>query len=143
MTATRSRQEEKNYKKYLQTADKKACVFCPIKKGDDNYIEETTNFKVIRNRFAYSLWDGQKVTDHLMITPKKHTDDLANMTPKEKSEYVDLVDKYERLGYNIYSRSTTNAIRSIAHQHTHLIKTEGGNKRFVFLLRKPYIRIIK
>jgi len=143
MTATRSRKEEKIYKKHLKSTNRNDCAFCIIKKGNRQLVEETNNFKIIKNIFAYSLWDGQKVTDHMMITPKKHTDSLANMQPKEKIEYVDLVEKYEKLGYNIYSRAPSSAIKSIAHQHTHLIKTEGDSKRFIFLLRKPYIRIVR
>jgi ATP adenylyltransferase len=143
MTATRSRKEEKVYKKYLKMTDHSICSFCPIKAGEDQFVEETKNFKIIKNIFAYSIWDGQKVVDHLMVTPKKHTDSLAAMAPAEKIEYVDIIEKYESQGYNIYSRAPASAIKSIPHQHTHLIKTEGDSKRFVFLLRKPYIRIVR
>lgn len=142
MTATRSRKEEKDYKKYLKTINHTDCVFCVIKKGNEQLVEETKNFKVIKNIFAYSLWDGQAVTDHMMITPKKHSDSLANMRPKEKVEYVDLIEKYEKLGYNIYARAPSSVIKSVIHQHTHLIKTEGSSKRLVLLLRKPYFRIV-
>lgn len=142
MTATRSRKEEKEYSKHLKSVNRAGCAFCPIKKGDNQFVEGTNSFKIIRNIFAYSLWDGQKVTDHMMITPKKHTDSLANMKPAEKIEYVNIVEKYEKLGYNIYSRAPSSAIKSIVHQHTHLIKTEGDSKKFVMLLRKPYIRIV-
>lgn len=143
MTATRSRKEEILYKKHLKTTNRNDCAFCPIEKDSSQFIEETNSFKVIRNIFAYSIWDGQKVTDHLMITPKRHTDSLANMDKNEKIEYVDLIEKYEKQGYNIYSRAPSSAVKSILHQHTHLIKTEGASKRFVFLLRKPYIRIVR
>jgi hypothetical protein len=143
MSATRSRKEEKKYKKHLKHFGVDACAFCPIQKDSDQFIEETAHFKVIKNIFAYSLWDGQSVTDHLMVTLKKHTDNLASMTTKEKVDYVDLIEKYEKLGYNIYARAPTSKIKSISHQHTHLIKTKGNAKRLIFLLRKPYFRIVR
>ena len=142
MTATRSRKEETDYKKYLKTIKHADCVFCIIEKGNDQLVEETVGFKVIKNIFGYSLWDGQRVTDHLMITPKKHSNSLANMKPNEKVEYVDLIEKYEKLGYNIYSRAPSSIIKSVVHQHTHLIKTEGRPMRLVLLLRRPYFRIV-
>jgi len=143
MTATRSRSEEENYKYYLKSVKHIDCVFCDIKKGNKDTIEETASFKVIKNIFAYSLWDGQVVIDHMLITPNIHTDSLANMRRQDKVEYVDLVEKYEKLGYNIYARAPSSAMKSIVHQHTHLIKTGGGPRRFVLLLRKPYIRIVR
>lgn len=143
MTATRSRSEEKGYRKYLKTVKSTTCVFCVMQKGNDQYVEETTHFKVIKNIFPYSLWDGQKVVAHLMVTPKKHTDSLKTMEPSEKVEYVDLLEKYEKMGYNIYLRAPTSVIKSIVHQHTHLIKTEGSPKKIVLHTRKPYVRIVR
>lgn len=143
MTATRSRRQENEYKKYLKTVNPGSCVFCVIQKGNDQYVEETKHFKVIKNIFAYSLWDGQKVVDHLMITPKKHTDSLKSMKSADKVEYVDLLEKYEKVGYNIYLRAPASVIKSVVHQHTHLIKTEGGPKKLVLHMRKPYIRVVR
>jgi ATP adenylyltransferase len=143
MTAYRSRAEHLRYQQYLKGVDPSTCVFCAIKKGDDQLVEETANFKVIHNIFPYSLWDGQSVEDHLMITPKKHTDSLSSMTLKQKGEYVDLVERYEREGYNIYARAPISKIKTIPHQHTHLIKSVGGASRFLLLIRRPYLRIVR
>lgn len=143
MTAPRSRHEESIYRKHLKTAKAEACVFCAIQKGDDQYVEETEYFKVIKNNFPYSLWDGQTVVDHLMITPKKHTDSLKSMKSAEKVEYVDLLEKYEKQGYNVYLRAPVSVIKTVVHQHTHLIKTEGGPKKLVLHMRKPYIRVVR
>ncbi|HEU4913785.1 MAG TPA: hypothetical protein VFT16_00050 [Candidatus Saccharimonadales bacterium] len=139
MTATRSRDEEKRYKSYLRTLPKDICVFCTG--HNEELIEKTASFKVIRNIFGYSIWDGQKVADHLMITPKKHTDTIATFTRTMFAEFHELLSKYEAEGYNIYARAPASAVKSIAHHHTHLIKTEGAPKRFVLLSRKPYLRI--
>lgn len=143
MTATRSKKEELTYRKHLQKADKSTCAFCTVNEGDDQFVEGTKFFKIIKNIFPYSLWDGQKVEDHLMITPRQHTDSLVDLASKEKAEYVDLLAKYEKVGYNIYARAPGSAIKSIFHQHTHLIKTSGTSRRFVLLIRKPYFRFVR
>lgn len=144
MTATRSRKEEKIYKAYQKQRKTDTCSFCEINKSSDQYVDSTKYFKIIRNIFAYSIWDGQKVVDHLMITPIKHSDNLANMKPEEKIEYVDILAKYEALGYNVYARAPSSIIKSVVHQHTHLIKTEGESKKFVLLIRRPwYLRIVR
>ena len=138
MSTNRSRKEHLNYRKHLKTADPDICAFCPSNADDRDLIEETKAFRVIRNIFPYSIWDAQSVDDHLLLTPKKHTDSLSGMTSAQKVEYVDLVEKYEKLGYNIYSRAPDSPIKSIPHQHTHLIKNKGQAKRFLLLLRRPY-----
>jgi len=99
MTATRSRKEDVTYKKYLKTKNKDDCVFCTINEGNDQLIERLNDFKVIRNIFAYSVWDSQNVEDHLMIVPNNHTDRFSIMTSQQKIEYFDLLDKYEKLVY--------------------------------------------
>jgi diadenosine tetraphosphate (Ap4A) HIT family hydrolase len=77
-----------------------------------------------------------------MIVPKKHTDSLGTLKASDKVEYVDLLAKYEAKGYNVYARPPRSTSKSIAHQHTHLIQLDGKQRRFVLLLRKPYIRFI-
>src|SRR5690606_219671 len=98
MTATRSTKEELQYHKYRRTQDESSCSFCTIRKESDQYVKETDQFRVIRNRFPYSIWDGQSVIDHLMITPKKHTDNLGDVDSDGASEYLKLVHEYELKG---------------------------------------------
>jgi diadenosine tetraphosphate (Ap4A) HIT family hydrolase len=144
MTATRSRKEEVTYKNYLRTIDRNACQFCDIDENSPQLLKDYKYHRVIKNIFGYSIWDGQKVVDHLMIIPKRHTDNLSQKSDQEKIEYVDLVRKYESRGYNTYSRAPSSAVKSVIHQHTHLIKTIGQSKNFVFMMRKPfYWRIVK
>ncbi len=142
MTASRSIQEEHQYRHYRRTHAGEACPFCSIDYGHAQYVKESDQLKVIKNRIPYSIWDGQGVLDHLMITPKKHTDSLKDMDANAALEYVDLISEYESQGYNIYARTPGSSIKSVTHQHTHLIKLDGDNKRFVFVMRKPfYLRI--
>lgn len=144
MTATRSRKQEKVYAKYLQSRPKNApCQFCAINKSDDSFIESTKNFKVIRNIYGYSVWDSQEVTDHLMLLPIKHTDTLNDIGPKASEEFLKLLGTYEQNGYNVYARAPSSNMKSVIHQHTHLIKLNGKRKKLFMYLRKPYIRITR
>jgi len=143
MSATRSRQEEKIYKSHLKTQPE-GCSFCLFKKGDKQFITQSSSFKVIKNIFAYSIWDGQKVSDHLMLVPKKHIENLGSLSPSQAAEFIKLVDRYEKKGYNVYARAPNSLIKSIPHQHTHLIKTKGKPIAFLMLLRRPfYFRLPK
>lgn len=138
MSAARSRKEEYEYKAYLKTLPANICVFCTG--HNEKLIEDHQQFKVIRNIFAYSLWDGQKVIDHLMITPKAHIDSVASFTQEMVPEFHKLMSTYESKGYNVYLRAPTSKIKSVTHQHTHLIKTEGAAKQVILHSRKPYLR---
>lgn len=141
MTAPRSRKESRKYKKYIKHTDLSVCRFCIISPNDDQYVDSTKYFNIIKNTFPYSIWDSQRVVDHLMVTPKEHTDNLGSMTADARLEYVALLEKYEKQGYNIYARAPVSIIKTIVHQHTHLIKTGGKPMRVLFLLQKPYIRL--
>jgi len=141
MSAYRSRNEYLKYKRYLEGVGSDHCVFCVIKPGSDQLVKETKHFKVIVNIFPYSLWDGQRVVEHLLVAPKIHTDSLIDLDDKQKAEYVDILQDYEVRGYNIYARAPISSIKTVIHQHTHLIQTEGSARRFLVLLRKPSFRI--
>ena len=142
MTAVRSRKESRDYDKYRKTIIPGACQFCDIQQGDRQLIAETADFKIIRNIFPYSIWDSQRVADHLMILPKQHTDTLRDLSPKQAQEYVRLISDYESKGYNVYARAPASRIKTVVHQHTHLIKPSGAPSKVVFMIRRPYFRII-
>jgi diadenosine tetraphosphate (Ap4A) HIT family hydrolase len=143
----RSRTQHQNYLRYLaeiSEADKrppKSCTFCEIKEGYPQFVRTTVHFKIIRNIFPYSIWDYMHVTDHLLIIPIKHTDDLAKLSKDAAAEFVQLLSQYESEGYDLYARSTSSKGRSITHQHTHLIKCDGKITKTSFYLRKPYVNI--
>ncbi len=141
MTATRSRKEVKAYNKYRKSEKKPAgCVFCNIDEESEQLVLNGKYFKVIRNIFGYSLWDSQRVEDHLMIVPKKHTDSLRKLPKEAAIEFVDILGEYEEKRYNVYARAPSSVMKTVVHQHTHLIKPLGKPRRLIFLLRKPYIR---
>jgi diadenosine tetraphosphate (Ap4A) HIT family hydrolase len=143
MIGPRTRKELLRYLKHLRQKDPSTCDFCGITKDSPRVIEQTKSFQIIHNDYPYSLWDAQGVIDHLMIVPIKHIDDLGAMTKDEKIEFVDLLTKYDDKGYNIYARALSSAVRTIGHQHTHLIKTTGKIKSFFLMFKKPFFRIVK
>ena len=140
--STRSRKHAQIYSKHLKKSDKKICDFCAIGKDSVQYISETKSFKILNNIFPYSLWDGLTVEDHLLIVPKIHTDTLSDLSPEESKEFIKLISKYELKGYNVYARAPGSIRKTVAHQHTHLIKTKGKVKKLVFTIYRPfYFRI--
>ena len=146
MTALRTRRETKKYHKYLKEVTAKkgdVCEFCEMGPGHPQFVVQTQHFKVVRILFKYSLWDGHGVADHLMIIPKQHVDSLSGLGPETATEFLNLVAVYEKQGYNIYARAPQSKVRSIAHQHTHLIKSTNKSHRFLFFISKPYLRIAR
>ncbi|HVS58744.1 MAG TPA: hypothetical protein VHD60_03320 [Candidatus Saccharimonadales bacterium] len=142
MTAPRSRKETKRYNKHQARIDKSQCSFCQLAEGGEPIVMETNAFLVVRNLFPYSIWDGQRVADHLLVVPRLHTDTLSALAPAQAQEFVAIISEYEKQGYNVYARAPGSHMKSITHQHTHLIKTAGLPKKVVFLLRRPYVRIV-
>jgi diadenosine tetraphosphate (Ap4A) HIT family hydrolase len=133
----RSRKLHQAYLKHRKTHPSKECVFCnpdPVQ-----VVEDSSRVYVIRNIFPYDLWDFKQVHDHLMIVPKHHVDAIGNLTKAEQADFMEMLSKYEAKGYNYYGRASNNPIKSITHQHTHLIKTDGPNRKFAVYLKKPYV----
>jgi diadenosine tetraphosphate (Ap4A) HIT family hydrolase len=143
MTATRSRKGAVSYRREIIFAQNKqtTCVFCDeLKQNSEHIIQVTKHFFVLRNKFPYTLWDSQRVSDHLMLIPKKHTDKLGGLGGGAGEEFLNLIDKYEDKGYNIYARAPNSPIKAIMHHHTHLIKPTGAMQRFLLHIKRPYIR---
>lgn len=142
--ATRSKKEEIRYAQHRNEIHSKIeCIFCEYKKSDVSFIRKTKSFKILKNLFPYSQWDGQGVLDHIMVVPIKHTDTLSDLTSHEAIEYVNLISSYESKGYSVYSRAPSSTRKTVFHQHTHLIKLDNQTKNLVFYLKKPHIRIVK
>lgn len=142
MTAYRSRKELLRYQAHRKQVDPSVCEFCTPPK--EQVLATTNHFRIIRNRFPYSIWDGQTVVDHLMIVPKEHTDTLASFKSGMLIDFFDIIKMYETQGYNVHARAPSSKIKTVVHQHTHLIKTKGHPKRLMFLIRRPfYFRFVK
>lgn len=99
------------------------CTLCSDITKD--VIEQTDSFYLIENIFPYEHWDGQGVTEHNLIITKDHTRYLKDLDQAQRSELIDLIAKYEHLGFNMYKRSQHNNKGSIpGHIHWHLIKVD-------------------
>jgi diadenosine tetraphosphate (Ap4A) HIT family hydrolase len=137
----RTRSEFKRYHRYLKKlpADS-GCEFCKFSKGSSQFADQTGHFWIIKNIFPYSLWDELGVEDHLLVVPKKHTDTLSSLPDKAAVEFVDLISSYENRGYSVYARAPGNPIKSVLHQHTHLIKSDNRRRKLLIFVRKPHLR---
>ena len=109
----------------------RTCTFCDIVENPSSEvrIDEARHMIVIKNLFPYTLWDGSPVEDHLMIIPKRHLDSAGALNEHEQAEWAKLALKFEKENYSVYARSAGNGAKSIAHQHTHLIKVGARPRR--------------
>ena len=93
-------------------------------------------FWVTRNIFPYTVWDSYFVDEHLMLIPKRHVDSIGKLSDHELMVFGKVLGRYEDAGYSVYGRAATNGSKSVAHQHTHLIKVSSRRiKALVFLER--------
>ena len=138
----RKSKNQKLYAAHTKKAKKSnVCQFCELNSKSDQVVSIHKHFKVIKNIFPYDNWDARDVYDHLMITPIAHTESLSTLGDEAAIEFVKLVSSYESKGYDIYARSPESTIKSVPHQHTHLIKTGGKKHKAVLHLQRPYISI--
>ena len=120
------------------------CGFCGFDSDKkDEVLKHYEYFWLVKNIFPYDIWDDQGVIDHLMLIPKRHIDSIGDMDNKELLEHSKIIGIYDQLGYSIYARSSSNIIKSVAHQHTHLIKLDGKEMSFMFYNKKPYLLVKK
>lgn len=142
MTAARARKSVRAYTQRQKTIERPedGCVFCAMDASAPQYVSETKYFKLIKNIFPYTLWDSQTVLDHILVVPIQHTDTLADIPPVAAQDFVRLISQYESEGYSVWARPPGSVTKSLAHQHTHLIKLSGKSIRFLLYLRRPYLR---
>lgn len=134
---TRKRKQEKQYQRLKKNRPKSDdCSFCLITQGHEEFIEEGAFFKIITNRFHYSYWDEQEVQHQVMLVPKEHIDSISKLPLKAAEEFLEYISKYEEQGYSVYARPPQSVTKTITHQHTHLIKTDGKRKKTNSLLPK-------
>lgn len=127
----------KTYKRYKSFPKADDCTFCE----DDmaaKAVHVTEHAYVIPNRVSYDLWEFHAVTQHLMIVPKRHVHSFAELGPEARLDIMDLMAAYELEGFNVYARAVGSTVRSVQHQHTHLIKTDTRHPRGGLVLRQPY-----
>ena len=135
----RSTKNENSYHEYK--TGEKGCYFCEPE--PHVIVLKTNNFYISKNNFPYDFWDGQKVTDHLLVVSKKHLSALDSQNSVILLEYGQLINDYSNKGYDIYTRFPNNPSRSQVHFHTHLIKTDGKKIKSLQFNFNPYSLIVK
>lgn len=115
------------------------CDFCKFHKKSEQVVAEYKDFWVVKNIFGYDHWDGMKVTEHLLLVPKRHVDTISHFTDVESREYLNLLASHEAEGYSIYARAAQNAAKSVPHQHTHLIRMDDRRTKGMIYMRKPHL----
>lgn len=133
----RNQKTELEYRQYKKENDEKLCIFCNPPKHQ--IVKESKNFWILKNDFAYAIWDYKRVTSHLMIIPKKHTNKIKDLSESNKKEYIDQLSNFENDGYNLYTRTHSNKSKSVGHFHTHLIKTIDPPFVSLTYQQEPYI----
>jgi len=115
------------------------CAFCSDENLQSRVVEKTATMMVIPNRVSYDIFEGRKVEKHLMVLPIRHVESISDFTDEEKRDMVDILAKYEILGYSLYARGVGSISRSVKHQHTHLIKISNILPNISLYVRRPYI----
>jgi len=127
----------KNRKKYINIPQSGECPFC------EEAIEQRIirSFKysfLVHNLVGLDIWELSDVVEHLLLIPKRHVASLSDLSKPEAAELMKIMGEYENKDYNVYARSINSTIRSVRHQHTHLIKVDQKEAKFFFYLKKPY-----
>ncbi len=131
------RKTRKIYAGYPKPA---SCPFCDLQ-ASERVLRETKHAYLLANRTFYDVWELRNVVDHLMVVPKAHVHSLSELSDTAKLDIMNLIGEYESHDYNVYARAVRSVTRSVAHQHTHLIKTDRQNGRLLLHIRKPYLTI--
>ena len=133
----RDKKTQKRYRKYVAGKPADAlCEFCEFTPSHSQVLRDENTFWVTKNIFPYTVWDSYFVDEHLMLVPKRHVDSIGKFSDQELMVFGKVIGEYEDDGYSVYGRAATNASKSVAHQHTHLIKVSSRRiKALVFLDR--------
>lgn len=130
----------KTWKRYLQSRNTDGCPFCRAQTLKDAVFETKLSY-VVPNIVKYDLWEAHDVTDHLLLVPKRHVLSLNDLNKEEKLDIIEIAASYEVQGYNVYARGKAFSKRSVAHQHTHLIKAKNQKPKWLFFIAKPRLLI--
>ena len=132
----------KTRKQYENNKKKSGCPFCDAARREEILFENDDVF-IVHNLTKYDVWELHDVHEHLLVIPKRHVESLKELTDTEKLALTNVIADYESRGYSIYARGVGFARRSVAHQHTHLIKADNKDPKFSLFIKKPYFLIKK
>ena len=111
------------------------CPFCKFDKTDisNTIIEETDNFFILPSKG--SLCEG-----YLLIIPKQHTVSINELNNSQKTELLNLINKYREIFYKTYnqypilfehgsSTMQTNSSSSVTHAHLHIVNHQFTHEK--------------
>lgn len=136
------RKTKLTYNKHRKNdAIKPSCPFCSVAERGERIVAENDTMFAIPNRTSYDMFEGRRVTDHIMVIPKAHRKGFGDFTEQERNDAMLLIGQYETEGYNVYARGVDSPSRSVEHQHTHLIKLQDKASKVIVFTKKPYVLI--
>ena len=103
-----------------------SCPFCSV---DESRI-------AFSNDCVIAIWDGFPVSPgHLLIVPRRHTPNWANLSTSEKAATWSAIDQGQRLiserfhpdGFNVGFNESTAAGQTVFHFHLHIIPRYEGD----------------
>jgi len=105
----------------------KPCPFCSL--SSDRIVDQNELGLVIRDGFPVSL-------GHTLIIPKRHIGSFFDLSAKERSDLLLLLDKakldleneFKPDGYNIGINDGPAAGQTVPHLHIHLIPRYKGDR---------------
>ncbi|MBU4460994.1 MAG: HIT domain-containing protein [Verrucomicrobia bacterium] len=123
---------------YIKEAPKGGCFLCDILRagGDDRVnlvLKRGAVCAVVMNRYPYN-------NGHLMVAPYRHVARLADLTPEERLETMDLLDRSVEVltstirpdGFNIGINLGRVAGAGLeTHLHTHIVPRWNGDTNFM------------
>lgn len=130
----------KTYKLYQARQRAASCPFCDPTTLD-NKVADFVEAYIVPNLTKYDIWELHDVVEHLLLVPKRHVESLQELDDDEKLALIRIMSDYEAKGYNVYARASGSVRKSVAHQHTHLIKLKGKQAKGALFLSKPYMLI--
>lgn len=111
----------------LKSHESTNCPFCKPDSESELIVESAT---------AYSIFDKFPVSDgHALIIPKKHCDDYFDLTFREQSACIFMLNKVKEVisakfnpnGFNIGINVGEKAGQTVNHVHIHLIPRYSGD----------------
>ena len=131
---------DKNFKNYLYVdkidyvKEKKQenCIFCDLKLLQDTLIHEYDDFLIVLNKYPFN-------PGHLMIIPKRHIEDIDELSEVEFFKLFQLLKLCKKLlikthnphGFNIGLNIGEVAGGSVRHLHVHVVPRYKSELNFL------------
>ncbi|MHA1797567.1 MAG: HIT family protein [Candidatus Helarchaeota archaeon] len=131
---------EKNFKNhifidkinYVTKKKSSKCIFCDLELVKDTLLKEFDDFIIILNKYPYN-------PGHLMIVPKKHVEDIDDLTENEFLILFSLLKLVKKILKEVYNPQAFNiginlgkaAGGSVKHLHVHVVPRYSNELNFL------------